>query len=85
MSFPSASLMVIPSWVNKLILNCRFGFLSGPLDPPDGVVSPDSTVGQVPRIKRDARVHAWVIQNAEGECEACVEPAPFITDAGRAF
>ena len=61
------------------------GHLSQPLDPPDGVVSPDSTDGRVLRIKRHAGVHAWVIQNAEGECEACAKPAPFTTEAGRGF
>lgn len=61
------------------------GYLSQPLDPPDGVVSPDSTVGRVLRVRRDARVHAWVIQNAEGKCEACAKPAPFKTKAGRDF
>ena len=61
------------------------GYLSKPLGPPDGVASPDSTVGRVWRVKRDARVHAWVIQNAEGECEACAKPAPFKTEDGRGF
>ncbi|QXW27104.1 HNH endonuclease [Acinetobacter johnsonii] len=34
----------------------------------------------VSRYVRDPKVIAWVLDRAQGKCEACGEPAPFITD-----
>jgi 5-methylcytosine-specific restriction protein A len=34
---------------------------------------------------RDPRVRTWVLANAKGVCEACVNQAPFCTDDGFPF
>lgn len=34
---------------------------------------------------RDPAVKAWILQEAEGSCEACGEPGPFVTPSGERF
>lgn len=44
---------------------------------PNGIVSPSKTSGSVAHFQRDPAVKAWVLQEAEGTCECCQQPAPF--------
>lgn len=39
----------------------------------------------VTRFLRRADVRGWVLRAAEGVCEGCRTPAPFVTDGGRPF
>lgn len=47
------------------------------LSKPMGNRSPKTTTSEVTQIQRDASVKAWVLQQANGKCEACEKPAPF--------
>lgn len=42
-----------------------------------------ATTGQA--YVRDPLVKAWVLQNANGKCEGCGNPAPFVGDDGEPF
>lgn len=47
------------------------------LPRPDGNPYPKSRRITVTRFRRDAGVKAWVLQQADGICEACEKAAPF--------
>ncbi|MDI1336352.1 MAG: HNH endonuclease signature motif containing protein [Lacunisphaera sp.] len=49
----------------------------GPLPPPPGQKIPGRIKTTVTQIERDPAVKAWVLQNAQGECDLCGKPAPF--------
>jgi 5-methylcytosine-specific restriction protein A len=51
-------------------------------EPPPGSSSVEKTTGSSTRYKRDPDVVAWVLEQARGRCEACTQPAPFITADG---
>lgn len=56
-----------------------------PLTPPTGSEVPVriSTASQT--FVRDSGVKAWVLERADGNCENCCEPAPFITPDGMPY
>ena len=47
--------------------------------PPVGTKKPTRTTRTVTSIARDLEVKAWVLDRAKGTCEACSEPAPFVS------
>lgn len=47
------------------------------LPKPAGNRSPKATPSEVTQFQRDATVKAWVLQQANGQCENCNSPAPF--------
>lgn len=52
---------------------------------PPGQAAPASALTTRKSFLRDPAVTAWVLQNADGRCEACGSPAPFAGDAGEPF
>ncbi len=56
-----------------------------PASPPMGVHSPASRPVQNQRYVRDPNVIAWVLELAQGTCEACSMPAPFLDAEGEPF
>lgn len=44
---------------------------------PTGNRSPKTTSSEVTQFQRDVTVKAWVLQQANGKCENCGQPAPF--------
>jgi 5-methylcytosine-specific restriction protein A len=55
------------------------------LQEPPGQSQPQSVTKQVTDHVRDAAVKAWVLKQAQGRCECCGEPAPFVTTGGQPF
>jgi 5-methylcytosine-specific restriction protein A len=49
---------------------------------PEGSVAPAAALVQVTQYKRDPKVKAWVLAQANGLCECCSMPAPFETFDG---
>jgi 5-methylcytosine-specific restriction endonuclease McrA len=52
------------------------------LPKPLGNNHPAYLTATVTQYKRDASVKAWILQNANGHCECCASPAPFIGSDG---
>ena len=52
----------------------------GPVERPTGVLEPRRTSSQNTEFSRDPRVRAWILQRAQGRCELCSQPAPFIDE-----
>ncbi|MBU8913319.1 MAG: HNH endonuclease [Spirochaetales bacterium] len=52
---------------------------------PAGVSAPQMASSTSTTFVRDPRVKAWVLQQADGICECCGNPAPFRTDDGRPY
>lgn len=52
------------------------------LDKPVGIRAPDKIQTSVSTFVRDPLVKAWVLQAANGVCEGCGSPAPFISAGG---
>lgn len=57
----------------------------GPLPPPPGSTDVQKVMGSTTRYNRDPNVIAWVIEQAEGVCEVCEQPAPFARPDGSAY
>ena len=55
------------------------------LSKPQGNRRPTATSYAITQYQRDAAVKAWVLQQANGECEACGQPAPFNDSNGQPF
>ena len=49
---------------------------------PPGSIAPSVSTSTVTTFVRDPAVKAWVLQAANGNCEACGNPAPFIGNDG---
>lgn len=61
-------------------------FRSGlPKTPPTGVTKPARSVSQTVHYARDPVVRAWVLERANGVCEACQSVAPFANRKGEPF
>ncbi|MBY4674921.1 HNH endonuclease [Burkholderia multivorans] len=45
---------------------------------PDGSTAPERTNSTTSGFVRDPKVKAWVLERANGTCEACDQPAPFL-------
>lgn len=52
---------------------------------PVGNVRPQTTLTEVTQFSRDPAVKAWVLQEANGKCECCGQPAPFADPYGSPF
>lgn len=52
---------------------------------PTGQRNPKQTSTTASGFVRDPLVKAWVLENAEGTCEGCGDPAPFTSLAGEPF
>lgn len=57
----------------------------GQVQRPVGVIKPKVEHVTIAQFYRDPTVRAWVLQRADGCCELCNEPAPFLTDSENAF
>lgn len=57
----------------------------GPLPPPPGSTDVRRATGETTRYSRDPNVIAWVIEQADGVCEVCEKPAPFVRADGTAY
>ena len=55
------------------------------LAKPQGNLRPASTSSAITQYQRDAAVKAWVLQQANGKCESCDQPAPFNGSDGQPF
>ena len=54
-------------------------------NPPAGNKMPTVVRSRVTVVQRDASVRAWALENANGVCEGCENPAPFFTTSGRPY
>jgi 5-methylcytosine-specific restriction protein A len=52
---------------------------------PEGVKEPSHVYQHSTTFSRDPAVKAWVLKNANGVCECCNSPAPFMTEMGAPF
>jgi 5-methylcytosine-specific restriction protein A len=52
---------------------------------PKGNSRPDSSLVYVTQFQRDPSVKAWVLREANGNCEYCLRPAPFLAADGTPF
>lgn len=52
----------------------------GPMPRPTGTLQPRRVTSQGTQYTRDPRVRAWTLQRAQGHCELCRRPAPFLDD-----
>ncbi|MFV0549346.1 MAG: HNH endonuclease [Limnobaculum xujianqingii] len=68
-----------------LIVNDSYKSSRLPINAPVGVKKPASNQVSVTQYSRDPTVKEWVLYSAGGECESCGDPAPFITQDGKAF
>lgn len=58
----------------------------GPLrSAPEGQKKPKRIPGSSEAFARDAKVVAWVLQQAEGSCEVCDQKSPFKKDDGSPY
>ena len=55
------------------------------LSKPQGNRRPTVTSSAITQYQRDAAVKAWVLQQANGKCESCGQPAPFNGSDGQPF
>ena len=55
------------------------------LAEPSGRSKPTSTAVSITQFQRDASVKAWVLREANGNCECCSRPGPFMTIDGTPF
>ncbi|TAN28269.1 MAG: HNH endonuclease [Castellaniella sp.] len=52
---------------------------------PEGSRHPATHSSAITQYQRDPAVKAWVLQQAQGKCESCAQPAPFNGTDGRPF
>ncbi len=52
---------------------------------PVGIQNPVAEHVSTAQFYRDPKVRAWVLQRADGACELCKLPAPFLTDNEEAY
>jgi 5-methylcytosine-specific restriction protein A len=52
---------------------------------PPGNRRPKRKSGSATSYERDPRVHAYVLHQARGRCELCMQPAPFVDATGEPF
>ena len=69
--------------VDKALKSVRKAGKSAP--HPKGQMKPKRSSVAVDRFYRDPTVVAWVLENADGVCEVCKEPAPFSRDKGAPY
>lgn len=54
-------------------------------EPPKGNIEPQRLFKSVEQFERDTKVVAFAEKRANGICELCRQPAPFVTFTGRPF
>jgi hypothetical protein len=59
--------------------------LRKPLSRPAGCPEPEVRIGLTSYVVRDPLVHAWVLRQANGICDCCQRPGPFLASDGRYF
>jgi predicted HNH restriction endonuclease len=52
----------------------------GPVAKPLGTTEPSRVTSLATQYSRDPKVRAWTLQRAQGRCELCAEPAPFVDE-----
>lgn len=52
----------------------------GRVERPEGTLNPRRTSYQGTQYSRDPWVRAWALQRAQGRCELCEQPAPFVDE-----
>jgi 5-methylcytosine-specific restriction protein A len=52
---------------------------------PVGAIQPPRVTSTTERVVRDPKVKAWVLDAADGYCENCGQPAPFVQEDGTPF
>lgn len=52
---------------------------------PAGIESPQAKYTSVSTFTRDPKVKAWVLREANGECECCDKPSPFLSSDNEPF
>ncbi|WP_111748412.1 HNH endonuclease [Salinisphaera orenii] len=52
---------------------------------PNGTADPSKTQTQVTSYRRDHRVVAWILDQADGLCECCTQPAPFQSGSSQPY
>jgi len=74
----------LPEWLDSSVISIGE---EHKLDRPDGEQNPVKSMDSKPRevFKRDPVVKKWVLQEANGVCECCGKPAPFIKKDGTPF
>jgi len=55
------------------------------LEKPSGVTEPDKKYSTTIQFSRDPKVKAWVLKEANDECESCGSNDTFITTGGESF
>lgn len=55
------------------------------LSKPQGNRRPTATASAITQYKRVTAVKSWVLQQAQGKCESCDQPAPFNGSDGEPF
>lgn len=58
---------------------------SGTAPPPPGTTNPQKASGSANRFVRDPSVVGWVLAAADGRCEVCGGPAPFLRASGEPY
>lgn len=53
--------------------------------PPPGSPGGQQVIGYTVRYVRDPNVIVWVLEMANGHCEVCEQPAPFVRDDGSPY
>lgn len=54
--------------------------IGGSVAKPVGTAQPRRTISSSTQYARDPRVRAWTLQRAQGHCELCGQPAPFLDE-----
>jgi 5-methylcytosine-specific restriction endonuclease McrA len=52
----------------------------GPVTKPVGTTHPNRITSPGTQYFRDPKVRAWTLQRAQGHCELCAQPAPFVDE-----
>lgn len=73
---------IIQPTADPALLEARVKILQkrGASKVPKGSVAPVRTSGETVRFVRDPQVVAWVLEAANGSCENCKAPAPFLKE-----
>ncbi|PHI29716.1 HNH endonuclease [Budvicia aquatica] len=53
--------------------------------PPEGVKKPSTKLTTVIQRRRSLKVKDWVLNQANGICESCKQPAPFYAEGGKPY
>ncbi len=75
---PSSDQITLDKRVSKILKKGLKGI-------PKGQKAPQQTTAATTSFVRDPLVKAWVLENANGVCEGCSNPAPFLKSDGEPF